>query len=165
MIAGLLLMAVLLGFFRKADLFESFAQGAEEGFKSAIRVIPYLAATFTALRVLESSGLLEALTQSIRPLSALLGLPSGTEPLLLLRPLSGSASLGLLKSIPSQYGPDSRTGLVASAMMGSGETVLYSARFICLPPDQAQPICHPGLAGGLGGGMCRGRIVFSISQA
>ena len=126
MIAGLLLMAVLLGFFRKADLFESFAQGAEEGFKSAIRVIPYLAATFTALRVLESSGLLEALTQSIRPLSALLGLPSGTEPLLLLRPLSGSASLGLLKSILSQYGPDSRTGLVASAMMGSGETVLYT---------------------------------------
>ena len=126
MIAWILLGTAVIGSLRRVDLFEAFSKGAEAGLKSAVRVIPYLAATFTALRVIETSGLLEMLCGMLSPFAEMLGLPRGTAPLLLLRPLSGSASLALLRDILAQYGPDSRTGLVASAMMGSGETVLYT---------------------------------------
>ncbi|MBQ9196882.1 MAG: spore maturation protein [Clostridia bacterium] len=126
MILWILLGAAVIGCLRKVDLFAAFSQGAEAGMKSAVRIIPYLAATFTALRVMEQSGLLDVFCGFIEPAAEWLGLPRGTAPLVLLRPLSGSASLALLRDILEKYGPDSRTGLVASAMMGSGETVLYT---------------------------------------
>lgn len=126
MIAWLLLCAAGIGFLRRVDLFDAFSGGAEEGMKSAVRIVPCLAATLTALRVLESSGLAESLGQALAPFAEALGLPPGSAPMLLLRPLSGSASLALLRDILARYGPDSRTGLVTSAMMGSGETVLYT---------------------------------------
>ena len=123
MIVWLLLFAAVAGIARKVDLFSAFSEGAERGMKSAACILPYLAATLTALRVAESSGLMENLCQALAPVS---GLPSGAMPLLIMRPLSGSASLAVLGDILRTYGPDSRTGLVASAMMGSGETVLYT---------------------------------------
>ena len=126
MIAVLLLVTAVIGFFRRVDLFSAFSDGAREGLKSAVRIIPPLAATLTALRVLDSSGLAAVLGTLLAPVAEMLGLPAGTAPLLLLRPLSGSASLAVLRDILAAYGPDSRTGLVASAMMGSGETVLYT---------------------------------------
>ena len=126
MIAVLLLVTAVIGFFRRVDLFSAFSDGAREGLKSAVRIIPPLAATLTALRVLDSSGLAAVLGTLLSPAAEMLDLPAGTAPLLLLRPLSGSASLAVLKNILEAYGPDSRTGLVASAMMGSGETVLYT---------------------------------------
>ena len=126
MIAWLLLCAAAIGFLRRVDLFDAFSSGAEDGMKSAVRIVPCLAATLTALRVLESGGLAGSLGQALAPFAEALGLPSGSAPMLLLRPLSGSASLALLRDILARYGPDSRTGLVTSAMMGSGETVLYT---------------------------------------
>ena len=126
MIALLLFLAALIGTARKVDLFDAFSSGAKEGLRSAVRIIPYLAATLTALRMLSASGAMSELCEALSPVTEWLGLPPGTMPLLLMRPLSGSASLALLNEILTQYGPDSRTGLVASAMMGSGETVLYT---------------------------------------
>ena len=126
MIALLFALTAALGWMRRVDLFSAFSEGAGEGLKSAVSVLPCLAATLTALRVLEASGLLDALCGALSPLAALLGLPPETLPLVLLRPLSGSASLALLRDILARVGPDSRAGLVASAMMGSGETVLYT---------------------------------------
>lgn len=126
MIVWLLLCVAVIGGMRRVDLFQSFSEGAEHGLKTAFRILPFLAATLTALRVAEGSGLLEAICAAAAPVSEKLGLPSGCVPLLIFRPLSGSASLALLDGILRRYGPDSRTGLVASAMMGSGETVLYT---------------------------------------
>ena len=126
MILWLLLLTAAAGYIRRVDLFKAFSEGAEEGMKSAVRVIPSLAATLTALRLLEASGLMEGLYGALSPLMGLLGLPAGVLPLFVLRPLSGSASLAVLGNILERFGPDSRTGLVASAMMGSGETVLYT---------------------------------------
>ena len=99
MIAVLLLVTAVIGFFRRVDLFSAFSDGAREGLKSAVRIIPPLAATLTALRVLESSGLAAVLGTLLSPAAEMLDLPAGTAPLLLLRPLSGSASLAILKSI------------------------------------------------------------------
>ena len=125
MIGWLLGFSVLIGCWKKVDMFHSFSRGAKEGFENAIRILPALAVTLTALRVIETSGVMTELNRLLSPIAALLRLPEGVMPLLLLRPLSGSASLSLLSEILTQYGPDSRTGLIASAMMGSGETVFY----------------------------------------
>lgn len=126
MTAWLLMIAVVAALLHRVDVYAAFTAGAREGMETAIRILPGLAAIFVALRMLEASGLMQALCAALSPAAAWLGLPEGVMPLLLLRPLSGSASLGLLADILRQYGPDSRTGLVASAMMGSGETVLYT---------------------------------------
>ncbi len=126
MILYLLLLTVLAGFIRGVDLFDAFAEGAKEGLENAVNIIPCLAATLVALRVMEASGALTALCRALTPLGNLLHLPAETLPLFILRPLSGSASLALLSEILQKYGPDSRIGLVASTMMGSGETVFYT---------------------------------------
>lgn len=126
MTAGLLAIAVVIALVRRVEVYSAFTAGAREGLETAVRILPGLAAIFAALRMMEASGLMQALCGVLSPVAALLGLPEGVTPLLLLRPLSGSASLGLLADILNRFGPDSRTGLVASAMMGSGETVLYT---------------------------------------
>ena len=120
MTAWLLAIAMVIAMIRRVEVYTAFTAGAREGMETAMRILPGLAAIFVALRMLEASGLMHALCGALAPVAAWLGLPEGVMPLLLLRPLSGSAD------ILRQYGPDSRTGLVASAMMGSGETVLYT---------------------------------------
>lgn len=126
MIAWLLALSAATALITKADFFRLFAEGAENGAKNALRILPTLAVTMIALQVFERSGVMERLNALLLPLGKMLGLPGGAMPLLLIRPLSGSASLAVLNDILREYGPDSRTGLVASAMMGSGETVLYT---------------------------------------
>ncbi len=126
MIGWLLGISILLACWKRVDLFRSFSRGAKEGFENAMGIMPALAVTLISIRVFEASGIMKELSAFLSPLAAGMGLPPGVMPLLLLRPLSGSASLSLLNDILRQYGPDSRTGLVASAMMGSGETILYT---------------------------------------
>lgn len=126
MIAWLLVITVTAGYLRRVNVFSALSDGAMEGMKTAATVLPCLASTLMALSVLSSSGLLDQLCRVLSPAMRLFGLPEGVMPLFLMRPLSGSASLATLSQIMSQYGPDSRTGLVACAMMGSGETVLYT---------------------------------------
>ena len=126
MIAWLLALSAAAALYKGADFFRLFTEGAEDGARNALRILPTMAVTMIALRVFESSDVMEALNTFLAPLGSLLGLPPGVTSLLLIRPLSGSASLAVLSDILREYGPDSRTGLVASAMMGSGETVLYT---------------------------------------
>ena len=124
MTAWLLAIAIVIAMIRRVEVYTAFTAGAQEGMETAMRILPGLAAIFVALRMLEASGLMHALCCALAPVAAWLGLPEGVMPLLLLRPLSGSASLGMLADILRQYGPDSRTGLVASAMMGSGGMIV-----------------------------------------
>ena len=64
--------------------------------------------------------------QFVRPAFSLLGLPREVAPLVFLRPMSGSASLGMVERLMSLYGPDSRVGLIACTIMGSSETIFYT---------------------------------------
>ena len=99
MIAWLLLVTAIAGWARKVDLFDAFSSGAQEGLQSAVRILPCLAATLTALRVLDASGVTSALCAALSPVLAWLGMPEGAAPLLLLRPLSGAASLAVLREV------------------------------------------------------------------
>ena len=115
-VPALLLLAVLAGVFRRVPVYDAFLRGAREGLKTAWQVLPCLAAVLLAVGLLTACGALDALCAGLaRPLAAL-GLPA----------VSGSAALGMLESVLQAYGPDSETGRVASAMVGSSETILYT---------------------------------------
>ena len=121
-----LLLCLGAGIPRRARVYDVFAEGAKEGLDTAGRILPSLLAMLCAIRAFSACGLLPALCNLLSPLVSWAGIPGEALPLMLLRPLSGSASLAVLKDILHTYGPDSRPGLVASVMMGSSETVFYT---------------------------------------
>lgn len=119
------LLIISAGSFKKVKIYESFVEGAKEGFNVAIRIIPYLVAILTAIAAFRYSGALEVLTTLFSPLTNLIGMPAETVPLALIRPLSGSGALGVMSDLISNHGADSFIGRVASTMMGSTETTFY----------------------------------------
>lgn len=126
MILWLLAFACTYGFVKKVDLYNAFVDGAKDGLSAALQMLPYLAAMLIGIHVLRDSGLLVRAYTFLAPCMNAIGLTEGVAPLLLIRPFSGSAALAVLTDIMHQYGADSRTGLLASTMMGSGETVFYT---------------------------------------
>ena len=122
------LMLLLLGTagWKRLPMYDLFVRGAKDGLKTAVDILPNLAAMLCAISLLQSSGLMETLCSLASPLAGLLGLPRETLPLVLLRPVSGSASLAMLEHLMEQHGADSRIGLIASVIMGSSETIFYT---------------------------------------
>lgn len=122
------MMTVILlhGYIKKVNLYDAFVEGAEEGFKTAIRIMPYLIAIFLAIGLLRKSGGMELVVNLLAPITRFLGIPSEVLPLALMRPFSGSGALGVLADIMESYGPDSFVGRVASTMMGSAETIFFT---------------------------------------
>ena len=94
------LMLVMIPFyglvFKKVKVYESFVEGAKDGFDIAVRIIPYLVAILVAIGMFRASGALEILLTTMAPLLQYIGFPPENLPLALMRPLSGSGSLGLL---------------------------------------------------------------------
>jgi spore maturation protein B len=123
---ALLLMLLTAALWRGLPAYDLFVEGAREGLQVTLQVLPNLAAMLVAVTLMEKVGLLEALCGFCAPVLRLLGLPREIAPLVAVRPLSGSAALAVLEGILDQYGPDSRIGLIASAVMGSSETIFYT---------------------------------------
>ncbi len=122
----LLIIAIpLYAHLRGVDVFASFIRGAEEGLKTAIRIIPHLVAMLVAIELLRLSGVLNLLIQILRPLLIWGGVPAEVLPLALIRPLSGSAAFGLTVDLINTHGPDSFVGRLASTMQGSTDTTFY----------------------------------------
>ena len=124
---GLMLSILLLGALRQVRIYESFVEGAAEGFQVAVRIIPYLVAILVAVGMLRASGALDWLVTILGPWIGPLGLPAEVLPLALLRPFSGSGAYGLLAAILNNpaTGPDTYAGLLASTLQGSTETTFY----------------------------------------
>lgn len=121
--AGLI---VLRGVSSGADAYGAFLRGAERGMKSALSLLPALCAMTLMISLLTASGLTGLFTALMTPLTRLLNLPPETAPMLLLRPLSGSGSLSVMRDIFATCGVDSRAGRAAAVMMGSSETIVYT---------------------------------------
>lgn len=123
-----LMMSIILlhGWIRGINMYDCFVEGAGEGFKTSIRMMPYFVAIFIAIGLLRKSGAIDYIVQVTKPLMIIIGVPSEVVPLALMRPISGSGALAVLKDILNTYGPDSFIGRVASTMMGSAETVFYT---------------------------------------
>ena len=123
------LMLVMIPFyglvFRKVKVYESFVEGAKDGFDIAVRIIPYLVAILVAIGMFRASGALEILLTTMAPLLTYIGFPPENLPLALMRPLSGSGSLGLLTDLINEHGPDSLIAKIGATMFGSTETTFY----------------------------------------
>ncbi|MGB2867469.1 MAG: spore maturation protein [Bacteroidota bacterium] len=122
-----LMIAAFLGWgiAKKVKVYEVFVEGAKDGFNTAVRIIPYLVAMLFAIGVFRASGAMDVLTSVLAPVTNLIGMPPETLPMALLRPLSGSGSLGLMTELMKTHGPDSFIGVLASTMYGSSETTFY----------------------------------------
>ncbi|MGD9899469.1 MAG: spore maturation protein [Calditrichaceae bacterium] len=122
-----LIILVFLGYggLKKVKVYETFVEGAKEGFNIGVKIIPYLVAMLVAIAMLRASGALDFFTVLVSPLTALIGMPSEVLPMALMRPLSGSGSLGVMTEIMNTYGVDSLFGFMASTMFGSTETTFY----------------------------------------
>lgn len=118
--------AALWGTARRVDVYAALLKGAQEGLETVLRILPALIALLTAAAMLRASGALELAARALGPLLSALGLPAELLPLMLVRPISGSAALGVGADLMAAYGPDSTLGRTAAVMLGSTETTFYT---------------------------------------
>ncbi|WML47658.1 spore maturation protein [Neobacillus sp. PS3-34] len=116
---------LLYGTFKGVQTYESFVEGGKEGIKIAISIIPFLVGMLVAISVFRASGALEWLTDFIRPALKDIGIPAEIVPLAIIRPISGTAALGMTADLIAVHGPDSFLGRLASVLQGSTDTTFY----------------------------------------
>src|SRR6056297_890153 len=86
----------LYGLYKRVPVYESFVEGAKEGFEVAVRIIPYLVAILFAIGMFRASGAMEFLVEALNPVLGLIGFPGEVLPMAIVRPLTGSGSAGLV---------------------------------------------------------------------
>jgi len=128
---SLVAIPFLIGFFplyaalRGVAVYEEFIEGAKEGIQVALRIFPYLVAILVAVGIFRAAGGIDILTRLLSPVLDLIGLPPQVLPLVLVRPMSGSAATGLFAEIVKACGPDSYAANLAGTILGGTETTLY----------------------------------------
>ena len=128
----LVMVAVgLLMLMGRRDYFLFFCQGAREGLRTAVQLLPTLTALTVAISMLNASGAVEAVTRLFTPAANAIGLPAELLPLLLTRPFSGGASTAALSDLFARVGTDSAAGLCASVIFGSSDTLVYVISVYC----------------------------------
>lgn len=123
---AMMLTVFAYSIFQRKDIFDAFIEGAAEGLKTTLDILPALICLMTCIGMFKASGCMEMLTAFISPVTSFFGFPDECTPLIFIRPLSGSGALSVYDSIIAQYGADSFAGRVASTMMGSTETTFYT---------------------------------------
>jgi spore maturation protein B len=106
-------------------VYENFVEGAKEGFQVAVTIIPYLVAILVAIGMFRGAGGIDLITSWLRPALAAVKFPPELVPMCLMRPLSGSGSLGIFSELVKQFGPDSLIARTAGTIYGSTETTFY----------------------------------------
>lgn len=122
----IIIFILLFGYLKDVKLYEVFIEGAKEGLEVSIKILPFLITMLFAIGICRESGIIDILTDATSPALKLIGIPPEVLPLALMKPLSGSGSLGITADILQKYGPDSLIGRIASTMMGSTETIFYT---------------------------------------
>lgn len=123
----LLLLSCSLAALRKREnAYDLLLQGAADGLKLLVSIIPALILLLTAVFMLRASGATELLSGLLSPVFAFFGIPPETAILVLVRPLSGSAALAVGAELMAEYGPDSLIGRTVAVMLGSTETTFYT---------------------------------------
>ena len=122
----IILLIVTYGFLEKNKVFDDFLEGAKEGIEMVFSILPTLVGLFVAIGALRNSGILDVIIRFITPLLNVIQFPSEIMPLAMLRPISGSGSIAVATDIMKNYGVDNTIGMMASTIMGSTETTLYT---------------------------------------
>ncbi|OCA90977.1 spore maturation protein [Bacillus sp. FJAT-27225] len=116
---------LVIGTIKKVPTYESFVEGGKEGIKIAISIIPFLVGMLVSVSIFRASGAMDVVTGWVRPLLYGAGIPPEIVPLALIRPISGTAALGMTTDLIATYGPDSFAGRLASILQGSTDTTFY----------------------------------------
>ena len=132
-VANILLMTIIIGFIvagmrKKVNVYDSFIEGAKEGFQTAVRIIPYLVAILVAIGVFRASGAMDMLISGIQRAVEASGIDSewvGALPTALMKPLSGSGARGMMVDAMTTYGADSFIGRLSCVFQGSTDTTFY----------------------------------------
>jgi spore maturation protein SpmA len=119
---------IILALIRKVNVYETFIEGAKEGFSTAVKIIPYLVAILVAIGIFRASGAMDLLVNGIAGLAGWLGLDTSfvdALPTAIMKPLSGSGSRGMMIDAMKTYGADSFVGRLACCFQGSTDTTFY----------------------------------------
>ncbi|MCC5926796.1 MAG: spore maturation protein [Bacteroidetes bacterium] len=116
---------VSYGMVRKVAIYEEFVVGAKDGFDIAVRIIPYLVAILFAIGMFRASGAMDWMILGLRPVLGFFGFPAEVLPMAIIRPLTGSGSVGVMADMIATYGEDSIFVKMAGTMFGSTETTFY----------------------------------------
>ncbi|MCB0804838.1 MAG: spore maturation protein [Bacteroidales bacterium] len=125
---SIIIAFIALGVRKKINVYETFIEGAKDGFKIAIKIIPFLIAILVAIGVFRASGAMEMLIESIRSIFIFMGIDTAfieALPTALMKPLSGSGARGMMVDAMHTYGADSFVGRVASTVQGATDTTFY----------------------------------------
>lgn len=122
----IILIIVVYAVIEKKKVFDDFLDGAKEGMNIVISILPTLIGLFVAIGALRSSGILDIIIRILNPLLSIINFPTELMPLAMLRPISGSSSIAIATDIMNTYGVDTTIGMMASVIMGSTETTLYT---------------------------------------
>lgn len=131
--ANTLLFTIICGFIlcgirKKINVYDTFIEGAKEGFQTAITIIPYLIAVLVAIGIFRASGAMDFIIDGIRMGVAAIGLDTQfveVLPTMLMKPLSGSGARGMMLDAMKTYGADSFVGRLSSIVQGSSDTTFY----------------------------------------
>lgn len=128
MLFSIIVFFILLALFRQVNIYESFIEGAKEGFDVAIKIIPYLVGIMIAIGVFKESGALDIITSTLKKIVILLEFNPDFIPAMptaFMKPLSGSGATGMMLDTMNQYGADSFQGRLVSIFQGTTDTTLY----------------------------------------
>lgn len=125
-IPAIMLLSACAALRKKEDVYSLLLEGAGNGLKILLAIAPALIILLSAVHMLRASGALSAFSALLAPVFSGLGIPPETAPLVLIRPLSGSAALAVGADLMATYGVDSRIGRTAAIMLGSTETTFYT---------------------------------------
>lgn len=121
-------MFLIAGLRKKFNLYETFVEGAKDGFTTAVKIIPYLVAILVSIGIFRASGAMDVITDALAAAVAALGFDAewvGALPTAIMKPLSGSGSRGMMVDLMSTYGADSFVARVSAAIQGSTDTLFY----------------------------------------
>ncbi|MGN0181726.1 MAG: nucleoside recognition domain-containing protein [Candidatus Ornithomonoglobus sp.] len=120
-----ILIIIVTAMIKRKEVYSDFIEGAGNGMGLLVDIFPPLAAMLVAAAMLKASGALDIAVRIMAPLTERIGLPAEVMPLVMIRPVSGSGSIGVLSGILNDYGADSFAGRLASVICGSTETTFY----------------------------------------
>ena len=125
-ILPLMIIGILIsGIIKKVPVYEEFVEGAKDGFKVSVTIIPYLVAIIVGISMFKASGAIDLISQAFGGLMQKLSIPVDIVPIMITRSLSGSATLGLFSDIVTTHGTESYVTKLAAIMVGSSETTFY----------------------------------------
>ena len=120
-----IVFVLIFSLVKKINAYDSFISGAKQAIDLCINTFPYLVAIFSIVELLQASGLSQIISTIASPVFNFFGIPPELTEFLIIRPFTGSGSIGMLSNIFSLYGPDSYISKCACVIMSCSETTFY----------------------------------------